>query len=328
MSTPTVPSTLPVGGNDHQVLTMIGDTPGWSYPETELRLRNAAKAGEHTIEVSTVTAEMIPGAWIHLSVGTPRAETKRILSVDGKMLRFYNPWAGALERRGQALRNSHSKGSVVLSKMYGEANIVHYGAREGITYAEETGRAIQAALDDADSWQGSGHMKVYVPAGQWATNQSLFIETGVQVYGDGCYHSWIVAGLGYVPGGDEDALINGRRSGDDSDFDGGPTTRMYLKDIGIDGGLMKADSGRKDDDGNVIYNGTNGILATLQQPGHWENVTITNCLGWGYNITGQQLVSYNLVVLRCGRPLVYRNMMFHYAWSTNAETTEQRRLSR
>jgi len=85
----------------------------------------------------------------------------------------------------------------------------------------------------------------------------------------------------------------------------GPTDRIYLKNINLDGSNIP---------------GANGILASLQQPAAWQNVRVDHCPGYGIALCDTvQAVFHNLMVIDCGVGVRMRSAQLCYFYGFNVE---------
>jgi hypothetical protein len=159
----------------------------------------------------------------------------------------------------------------------------------------DAGPGIQAANDDSDTYSGGGYCHVVAAPGYYWSDQQLYDDNAVLLEGNGPYHTYIAVGPNFKITGTNNAFVSGRRNGMVAREQGGPTTRVFKK--------------------NVVYDlrhfpGLDGPQYTSQQPGYADNLTIINCDGRALVLTGQQWVVSNLTILRSRESLVCQNMLF------------------
>jgi len=135
--------------------------------------------------------------------------------------------------------------------------------------------------------------------GEWFPEHAMTVE-GANV------DLSILKATGMTFASNEVAVVHLRRVGDVCEFGApGPSARLYLRDILIDGN-------------NIT--GANGILASVQQPAYWESVRVINCPGYGIAICDtQQFVMSNIELTGCGIGLRYESCEFIFCDGLNIE---------
>ena len=135
--------------------------------------------------------------------------------------------------------------------------------------------------------------------GEWFPEHAMVVE-GASV------DLSILKATGMSFADEEVAVLHLRRLGDPCEYGApGPSARLYLRNILIDGSGIS---------------GANGILASVQQPAYWESVRVINCPGYGIAICDtQQHVMHNIETTACGIGLVYQSAEFCWVNALNIE---------
>lgn len=162
--------------------------------------------------------------------------------------------------------------------------------------------AIQAALTAAPA---AGY-RVFIPTGTYGITDELMVPDEVHIIGEG-HTSHIKALAGFSFPDNEHAMIHQvtAASGPVTYAPGSDLGRMYLKDIYVNGN-------------NIA--GSKGILASLQQPSHWEDVRIGNCATEGLVLVeGQQATFSRLMIIACGTGVFVKGHYFTYFFDLDVE---------
>jgi len=153
--------------------------------------------------------------------------------------------------------------------------------------------------------------QIELPEGIFYVNGEIKVDREGKIVGQGPLLTIIRAASDFSFPDNETAIIHQYRDGLPAKYDlPGPTGRIYLEDIYIDGS-------------NVA--GANGILASLQQPAAWRNVRVDNCPGYGIALCDTvQAVFSNIEIINCGVGLRMRSALLCYFHGVNIEQSISR----
>lgn len=148
--------------------------------------------------------------------------------------------------------------------------------------------------------------QVELPEGIFYVNGEIKPDREGKIVGQGPLITIIRAASDFSFPDNETAIIHQYRDGNPALYSTpGPTGRIYLEDIYIDGA-------------NVA--GANGILVSLQQPAAWRNVRVDNCPGYGIALCDTvQAVFSNIEIINCGIGLRMRSASLCYFRGLNIE---------
>lgn len=266
-------------------------------------LSSSPSAGATSFTVNAVPVGLGVDAIIVIDPFTTEAELRRVTSLVGTTVTV------------SALTYAHASGDAVLVHDGGLIPWTWWGGIGDADTANSTTNTTafnRLGTEILGLGNNFGVGGIFVPDGIWYVDNELIIQHSQTVAGTSPDRSIIKAHTTFpFSGTGEVAIMHGTRSGsgNTSYANGGPLSRYYLRDFLVDG---------------VNIANSNGILVSMQQPAHWENVRINNCLGlYGFCVSGGQHSNFkNLQTTACTTGFRLRGATIMFFDGVNVEQTK------
>jgi hypothetical protein len=285
-----------------------GGIVGGGSPAT---LVASVSAGATSIATSAVSAEAVVGRYAIIEPFSLTAEIRRVASVAGTTVNLMSGSGGG-GYGITTLQNSHAAG---VSVYFVDSQAIPWewwggisttGSDPGATVATNNVTGFNRLTQQLYSI--GANIPIGVGTGTYWVNGELKQERAQGLIGVNPDSTIIKARTGFpFDSTGEVAIIHPVRDGTPVLYaTAGVSHRWFIRNILIDG--------------NNLPN-SNGILASPQQPDHWENVRVYQCIGkYGICLTDvQQHIVKNLELTACSVGLRYRSCSFVWVDGLNIE---------